>query len=481
MFAPRIAKSHAKSAEKLVSSQPQHRSTLVSQTPSRYAVEQTQILQGSTGWTTNREVEPGCSWEFSKIPVSARDRTDQPGAQSRVAAPQLVGALQPKLAVERDDDPLEFEADRIASQVMRMTAPNVSTPIVSPQFSRECVASGEKEAQTLGDGPDGRTSVASGSEALGLVHEAIRSPGEPLDPRTRAFFEPRFGHDFSQVRVHADNQGAESAQAVSALAYTAGSHIAFAPNQYTPQTPTGQHLLAHELAHVVQQQRSGRVTSTSPAVVQRWKFLKPEPMPRHVIPNTVPGLGLTRTQLVQDAIDHDDRQDAIDKLVRFTGINTSLLANGKIAYDPDLKSDDGTTAMPSWDYINNKADPAKVKIGPGAFSSVSYLYSVIWHEYQHVQFQQSLSNQKLMHDAQGHGGMDTDEVEASAWELLHATETGLASQPDKIAEVWKQLNDEFWQLDPAAQAAKRPLALRALGEAQRFVRGSQVNLHPFSR
>lgn len=86
-----------------------------------------------------------------------------------------------------------------------------------------------------------------------IVHEVLRSPGEPLGAATRAFMEPRFGHDFSGVRVHTDAKAAESAQAMDALAYTAGQDIVFAHGYYTPKTNQGRLLVSHELAHVVQQ------------------------------------------------------------------------------------------------------------------------------------------------------------------------------------------------------------------------------------
>ena len=100
-----------------------------------------------------------------------------------------------------------------------------------------------------------------------VVREVLKSPGIPLDMATRAFMEPRFGHDFSKVRVHADDRAAESAQAVNALAYTAGSHVVFGAGGYRPESDGGKRLLAHELAHVVQQgQREGAaVTSVSSA------------------------------------------------------------------------------------------------------------------------------------------------------------------------------------------------------------------------
>jgi hypothetical protein len=86
-----------------------------------------------------------------------------------------------------------------------------------------------------------------------VVHEVLRAPGQPLDAATRAYLEPRLEHDFSQVRVHTDAKAAESARAVDALAYTVGSDIVFETGQYPPITMARRQLLAHELAHVVQQ------------------------------------------------------------------------------------------------------------------------------------------------------------------------------------------------------------------------------------
>ncbi len=86
-----------------------------------------------------------------------------------------------------------------------------------------------------------------------VVHEVLSSPGQPLAGPTRAALESRFGHDFSQVRVHTGPRAAESARAVNALAYTVGQNVVFGGGQYAPGTQAGQRLLAHELAHVVQQ------------------------------------------------------------------------------------------------------------------------------------------------------------------------------------------------------------------------------------
>lgn len=89
--------------------------------------------------------------------------------------------------------------------------------------------------------------------------EVLRSPGQPLDRATHELMESRFEHDFSQVRVHADAKAAESAQAVSAWAYTVEQNIVFGAGQYSPHTSKGRQLLAHELTHVMQQSQTSAV------------------------------------------------------------------------------------------------------------------------------------------------------------------------------------------------------------------------------
>lgn len=85
------------------------------------------------------------------------------------------------------------------------------------------------------------------------VRAVIGSSGQPLDPVARAFFESRFGHDFRQVEIHADPAAAASARAIGAQAYTVGNHVVFGAQHHDPQSRDGRRLLAHELAHVVQQ------------------------------------------------------------------------------------------------------------------------------------------------------------------------------------------------------------------------------------
>ena len=85
-------------------------------------------------------------------------------------------------------------------------------------------------------------------------------PGQPLDAQTRAFMEPRFGHDFGHVRVHTDAKATESARAVDALAYTVGQEVVFSAGRYAPTSFEGSRLLAHELVHVIQQRGQNEIS-----------------------------------------------------------------------------------------------------------------------------------------------------------------------------------------------------------------------------
>jgi len=108
-----------------------------------------------------------------------------------------------------------------------------------------------------------RKANISSSDVPSVVHDVLRSPGRPLDAATRTYMEPRFGHDFSKVRIHADTKAAESAKSVNALAYTVGRDVVFGAGVYSPSTHAGRQLVAHEMAHVVQQ------STGQPAQLQR--------------------------------------------------------------------------------------------------------------------------------------------------------------------------------------------------------------------
>lgn len=196
------------------------------------------------------------SRDFSGIAVSPSARASQSG--SLAARGTQRGMLQSKLAIGPVDDRLEREADAVADRVMRMQDPALSMLAVQERVSRKCAACEREEAEEEKLQAKSIATTEHVAAAPYIVHEVIRSPGRPLDAATRAFFEPRFGYDFSQVRVHSDPKAAQSARAVNALAYTVGRDVVFGTGQYAPGTGGGRMLMAHELTHVVQQGASAR-------------------------------------------------------------------------------------------------------------------------------------------------------------------------------------------------------------------------------
>ncbi len=173
--------------------------------------------------------------------------------------------LSRSLRIGEPHDEYEQEADRVADAITSGTDTKLAWSLskVSPTSSplrRKCSCgessggAGEceecKKKETL---QRRATAVAAPSFAPPIVHEVLNSSGRPLDQATRNFFEPRFRHDFSRVRVHSDRRAAESAGAVNAQAYTVGSNVVFGAGQYDGGARRGIGLLAHELAHVVQQ------------------------------------------------------------------------------------------------------------------------------------------------------------------------------------------------------------------------------------
>ncbi len=173
--------------------------------------------------------------------------------------------IHPKLAISQPDDPEEREADQVADRVMRMPDPGVFPAAISPVLSRKCAACDEEEEQKLARQSQGAPATAEATAPPPIVQEALSSSGQPLDAATRAFFEPRFGHHFSDVRIHTGTAAAESARSVSAHAYTVGQRIVFGAGSFHPDTAAGRRLLAHELTHVVQQGGAGPFGNPLPA------------------------------------------------------------------------------------------------------------------------------------------------------------------------------------------------------------------------
>jgi len=207
------------------------------------------------------EVTTSPALESQAAAAVNRSRSDSAGYAGNQAALRRLSRTTPhvqcKLQIGAVNDPPEAEADRVADQVMRMSDPNISIAVSTPQISRECAGCEEEEDKKLHAKPAG---AALTDEAPALVHNVLRSPGQPLDGPTRASLEPRFSADFADVRLHTDAPAAESAQAVGALAYAVGRDLVFAAGAYAPASHAGQRLLAHELTHVMQNGYGGGST-----------------------------------------------------------------------------------------------------------------------------------------------------------------------------------------------------------------------------
>jgi hypothetical protein len=191
------------------------------------------------------------------------------------------------LAINEPGDRFEREADVVADQVMRAPATPVSRSFSSGAglqrkcaaceeeddhkklqrhvaeesslvVQRKCSQCEEEEAQKRVQ----RSETGAGpATAPDSVNEVLRSPGRPMDSSARSFMEPRFGHDFSGVRIHTGAAADRAVRDVSAAAFTVGSDIAFASGRYEPETEAGRHLLAHELTHTVQQGHAAEINA----------------------------------------------------------------------------------------------------------------------------------------------------------------------------------------------------------------------------
>jgi hypothetical protein len=168
--------------------------------------------------------------------------------------------LQTKLTVNTPGDGFEEEADRAAEEVMGDCACGGTCPRCRAQTTASV------QMKTSGGAP-------APSIAPPIVHRALRSPSQPAAPATRAFMESRFARDFSRIRIHTGSEASASAAAISAKAYTSGNDIVFGAGQYRPETQEGRRLLAHELAHVIQQNDAG-VASVQRSPYDPWAARK---------------------------------------------------------------------------------------------------------------------------------------------------------------------------------------------------------------
>jgi Domain of unknown function (DUF4157) len=218
--------------------------------------------------------------------VQQRSKTEQRAAGALAGANplwlRLATGAQAKLAVSSPDDPLERQADQVADRVMRMPAPQVQ------RACSGCAGGGAaRDEGEEGIAVQRQAAGATGSTAVPDDFRERLGAGRPLEPGVRAFFEPRFGSDFGAVRVHTGARADASARSIDALAFTLGPRVAFRAGAYAPETAAGRGLLAHELAHVVQQG-----AAKSEGSVQRLAASS-RPVIQRACPKTPTGLGRT--------------------------------------------------------------------------------------------------------------------------------------------------------------------------------------------
>jgi hypothetical protein len=208
-------------------------------------------------------LSPACflnKYKMQKFPFTSTQHNNRKSLTSFFTygrtKPYFKPGIQPKLTINQPGDIYEQEADVLAERVMRMSPDKNENIFFKPaniSSVQRKYTHCEEEEKIQKKSANG---AGTGMEAPSIVHDVINSGGKPLDAVTRHFFEPRFGRDFSNIRIHTDSAAAKSTEQINALAYTAGDNIVFNQNQYAPDTDKGKRLLGHELTHAIQQNRN---------------------------------------------------------------------------------------------------------------------------------------------------------------------------------------------------------------------------------
>jgi hypothetical protein len=176
--------------------------------------------------------------------------------------------LQTKLSVNQPGDKFEQEADTMAERVLKMDTRSVASSqtinAVTPVVQRKCSHCEEEEKKKQLQRKESNANHPQVNDHMTGYLNGLHNSGAPLPQQARNYFEPRFGYDFSKVRIHTDTAATQSARSINALAYTTSNNIVFNSGQYEPQTTAGKKLLGHELTHVIQQ-RQGKTIQRAPA------------------------------------------------------------------------------------------------------------------------------------------------------------------------------------------------------------------------
>ena len=227
----------------------------------------------------NRPTEVSLALTFKPVRHRGQSTQDAYRAETaRLAADQLrfrAGLRYPPGSQEAKD---QHAVDEAAAQWLagHSSLPGLGVPLIpltpgGPTTGPPATAPGDHSSAPADSGPPrdeqpvlrsaaptsalaggARPSAVDGQVAAVAPESALRGAGQPLTSAIRAPFETSFGYDFSDVRVHTGATADDAARRLGAEAFTLGSDIAFAQGRFDPTSPVGTHLLAHELAHVVQ-------------------------------------------------------------------------------------------------------------------------------------------------------------------------------------------------------------------------------------
>ena len=315
----------------------------------------------------DHELSPAALYHDAHLALQRRPDAHEPGWTGAASVYDSIiamahgpsaGGVQAKLEVSEPDDEYEREADQVADTVMRMPAPELAEEEEEEEELELSAGAGHEIQAEAAPGGIHAPSAGAGEAIAGL-----KGHGQPLPTSERRFFEPRFGTDFGQVRVHADHRGDRAAQSINARAFTLGNDVAFRAGQYRPGARAGRELLAHELTHVVQQGGGGRLASHQPLTAIGRKVQRATDNDK-------------LWKSIQDLAAKGKHKQAIWKLIRHYNMPTANLIS--ICYDASLTSNAQTSGK-----IPGKST---VKIGPKPFQrGLADLVHTIRHELEHVE------------------------------------------------------------------------------------------------
>jgi len=288
--------------------------------------------------------------------------------------------IQRKPSIGAPDDAFEREADSVAEQVMRMAQP---TPLSTAPLAlrRKCACDDDRPTIRMRRLDGGSVPPTD----TGIAERMADRSGMPLAQELRAWFEPRFGYDFGGVRVHVDAHAARAARSVQARAYTLGRDIVFGAGEYLPATHAGRQLIAHELAHVVQQRggartlhrRAANCPASEPSpqkIITMDDFIE---LVRRVETSTATGNDPIATARLIARTKYDGR--AWDWMLPSTRGQPGIVAGGKVTGDdvgavcfklkvrvpdslPEIRIE-GEEGGKAWKVSGSLADPMHIVVG----------------------------------------------------------------------------------------------------------------------